>query len=125
MAVKLHGLGVVLKMSAMGRASASFRFIGGRPRTSSMVRTKSMVLYCVEMTRALLHVGARHEGDAAVRIDVVAAILRVVFHHKDQGVIRVLAVGDLLNQQADRIVVIGYLSSGVFTPSIAVSKFPV
>ena len=40
LAVKLHGLGVVLKMSAMGLASASFMFIGGSPRTSSMVRKK-------------------------------------------------------------------------------------
>ena len=111
-------------MSAIGLASASFRFIGGRPSTSSIVRTKSMVLYCVE-TSALLHVGARHEGDAAVRIDVVAAILRVVFNDEDQRVVRVPAVGDLLDQQADGIVVVGLLASGVFTPSIAVSKFPV
>src|ERR1022692_853346 len=43
-AVKFQALGVVLKISAMGRARASFRFIGGRPKTSSMVRTKSIVL---------------------------------------------------------------------------------
>src|ERR1039458_4884573 len=36
------------------------------------------------------------------------AILRVVFNHKDQSVVRVPAVGDLLNQQAHRIVVVGY-----------------
>src|ERR1035441_8303036 len=47
-AVKFHLLGVVLKTSAMGAASASLRFIGGRPRTSSIVRTKLMVLDCAE-----------------------------------------------------------------------------
>src|ERR1019366_5617536 len=47
-AVKLHELGFVFKMSAMGLASAPFRFIGGRPRTSSIVRTKLIVLYCAE-----------------------------------------------------------------------------
>ena len=46
--MKLHLFGVVVKMSAMGLASASFRFIGGRPRTSSIVRTKLIVLYCAE-----------------------------------------------------------------------------
>lgn len=30
--------------------------------------------------RVLLHVSARHEGDAAVGIDVVGAVLRVVFY---------------------------------------------
>ena len=42
--MKFQGLGVVLKISVMGRPNASFRFIGPRPRTSSMVRTKSIVL---------------------------------------------------------------------------------
>ena len=59
--------------------------------------------------RAPLHVGAHDVRGAAVRIDVVAAILRVVFNRKDQRVVGVGAVGNLLNQQADRIVVIGYL----------------
>ena len=49
-AVKLHGVGKVLKMSAIGWASASFKFIGGSPITSSIVRMKSMVLYAVETT---------------------------------------------------------------------------
>jgi len=38
---------------------------------------------------------------------LVAAILRVVFHHKNEGVIGVDAVEDFLNQQADRVIVIG------------------
>ena len=37
-------------MPAMGAASASFRFMGGRPSTSSMVRMKLMVLYGFEIT---------------------------------------------------------------------------
>jgi len=44
-----------------------------------------------------------------VRVDVVGAILRVVFNDKDEGVVRVNAPGNLLDQQADRIVVIGFL----------------
>ena len=43
-AVKSHAVGVVVNTSTIGRASASLMFMGGRPRTSSMVRTKSMVL---------------------------------------------------------------------------------
>jgi len=48
--VKLHAAGVVLKMSLMGVANASFRFIGGSPMTSSIVRMKSSVLYAVGTT---------------------------------------------------------------------------
>ena len=44
-----------------------------------------------------------------MRIDVIAAILRVVLNYKDQGVVGVRAVGDLLDQQAYRIVVVGHL----------------
>ena len=40
---------------------------------------------------------------------MVAGILRVVFNDKDQGVLCVNAVGDGLNQQSDRIVVIRIL----------------
>ena len=55
-------------------------------------------------------VGAGHKRDAAVGIDVVAAILRVVFDDKDESVAFVeRAVRDLLHQQADRIVVIGLI----------------
>ena len=59
--------------------------------------------------RASLHVGARYERYRAVRIDMVAAILRVVFNDKDQRIVRVPAVCDLLNQQANRVIVIGLL----------------
>src|ERR1035441_1274096 len=80
--------------------------------------------------RALLDVGARDEGDAAVRIDVVAAILRVVFDDEDQSVAGVLAVGDLLNQQAHRIVVVGLLilrnshvvNGGIEVPGVIVHE---
>src|SRR5208337_1827876 len=57
----------------------------------------------------IFHVGARHIGGGAVRIDVVAAILRVVFHDKDQRVVFVDGAGDLLHQQAHRVIVIGYI----------------
>ena len=126
MAVKVQSrFGAVLKMSAMGVANASFRFIGGRPRTSSIVRTKSTVVYAVE-TDCIPHVSARHVGGGAVRIDVIAAILRVVFHDKNQSVVFVHgAVGDFLHQQSHGIVVVGLIAVRGIQPSIAVPKFPV
>ena len=56
--------------------------------------------------RALFHIGAHDECDAAVGIDVVGAVLRIVFDHEDQRVVLVLAISDLLHQQSNGIVVI-------------------
>ena len=97
-------------MSLMGAASASFRFIGGRPRTSSMVRMKLRVVYGCGDDR-ILHVSSGHVCRGAVRIHVVAAILRVVFHNEDQRVVLVdRAVGNLLYQQANGVVVVGHVA---------------
>lgn len=70
---------------------------------------------------ALLHVGAGYIGGAAVGVNVVAAILGIVLDDEDERVIGVDALGDLLNEHADRVVVIGDLRLGVLTPSMAVS----
>jgi len=40
----------------------------------------------------MLHIGAGHKSDGLVRIDVVAGILRVILHHKDQRVLGVDAL---------------------------------
>ena len=47
-----------------------------------------------------------------MRVDVVRAVLRVVLEHEDQRVVRVAAVRDLLDEQADRVVVVRLLRLG-------------
>ena len=85
-----------------------------------MVRTKLMVLYCVETSALLFHVSAGHKGYGAVGIDVVAGILRVVFNDKDERVVGVDgAVGDGLNQHSDRVVVIRLLQLRRVQPETA------
>src|SRR5579864_7660313 len=44
-----------------------------------------------------------------MRINVVSATLRIVLNHEDKRVIFVAAVGDLLDQQSNRVVVVGHL----------------
>src|ERR1017187_1949968 len=59
--------------------------------------------------RTLLDVGANDEGKTAVAADVVGAILRIVFNHEDERVVGVGAVGDLVDRQSYRVVVVGNL----------------
>ena len=57
----------------------------------------------------VLHIGSHNEGNAAVRIHMVAAVLCIVFDDKDQCVILVGAVGDGLHDQAHGVVVIRFI----------------
>ena len=64
-------------------------------------------------TIAFFHIGAGHVCRGAVRVHVVAAILRVVFNNKDQRVVFVdRTVGNFLHQQANRVVVVGHVALG-------------
>ena len=68
----------------IGRAAASNWLSGGRPRISSIVRIMLTVLYCV-LSRCLpLGVGADHQADGAVGVDVVGAVLGVVLDDEDR-----------------------------------------
>ena len=61
---------------------------------------------------------------AAVRIDVVGAVLHVVLGDDDQRVGRVAAFATACDQPADRQVASACCVSGVFTPPSAVPKLP-
>jgi len=52
--------------------------------------------------------------DALLRIDMLTKVCCVVFDHKDDGVVFLDDAGDLLNHQADGIIVTGSWSSIVF-----------
>src|SRR5262249_21707555 len=57
---------------------------------------------------ATLGPGAQHEGGATVGIDVVGAILRVVFEHKDRDAAPYRAAADGFDDAAERVIIIGY-----------------
>ena len=60
--------------------------------------------------RGLLDVGADHERRAAVRVDVVGAVLGVVLDDEDQGVVGIRALGDRLDQASDGVIVVSDLN---------------
>src|SRR5690242_9493580 len=57
-------------------------------------------------------VSADDQSDAAVGVDVVGAVLRVVFEDEDGGVVPVGAVGDGFNDAADGEIIVGEGSGG-------------
>ena len=59
--------------------------------------------------RTLLHIRSNDESKTAVAADVVGAILGIVFNHEDERVVGVGAVGDLIDRQSYRVVVVGNL----------------
>ena len=91
----------------IGRAAASYWLSGGRPRISSIVRIMLTVLYCVLSSGLPLGVGADHQADGAMGVDVVGAVLGVVLDDEDRRLGPVLAVADRLDEPAQRQVVAG------------------
>lgn len=59
---------------------------------------------------ATFDVGTDHVGNGSVGVHMVGSILCVVFDNKNQGVVLVLAVGDLLDDLPQGIVIVGHLS---------------
>ena len=65
-----RGPGVVLKMSAMGLARASLMYMGGSPRTSSMVRKKYQQANCVVVVGDLKLAGVLTPSMALAKVPV-------------------------------------------------------
>jgi hypothetical protein len=57
----------------------------------------------------LLDIGADDITGAAMRIDMVRTILRVVLEHEDERIQLIWAVCNLLDQQTDRVIVVRLL----------------
>ena len=100
--------GVLVKQSNIGVAVASNWFMGGRPRISSIVRRRLVVLYCVLTTCAALRVGAGDVGRGAVAAHVVPAVLRVVLDGEDRHLPPEGRVAEGLDDPAEGEVVVGH-----------------
>ena len=97
-AVKLHRRRVGSNTSAISSATATFRLRGFSPHIDygsdhihSVVSLRNNSVFpCVR---------TRHERDTAMSVDMIAAILYIIFDQKNQRVLAVyLAIGDLLDK---------------------------
>ena len=68
------------------------------------------VEYMFESTCVPLRVRADDQGDAAMGVDVVGAVLGVVFQHEDGRLRPELAVADRFDDATQRQVVVGQIS---------------
>ena len=59
--------------------------------------------------KAMFDVRSHDEGRAATRIDMISAILRVVFNHKDERAVFVAAVSDSIHHKSYCVIVVGNL----------------
>src|SRR5206468_3928710 len=66
----------------------------------------------VGLRRSSWRILADDEGDRTMRIDVVGAILRVIFEDEDGSVIPVRAVRDGVDDTAKRQIIVGYVGGG-------------
>ncbi len=72
------------------------------------MRIMLTVLYWCAIEELPLRVRADHQADGAMGVDMVGAVLGVVFDHEDGHLGPVLAVGDGLDDLAQRQVVAGH-----------------
>ena len=93
--------------------------MGLRPRINSIVRSMLLVEYMVESTDAASRVGADDEGDGAVGVHVVGAILRIVFHDENRGLRPELRMADGFDNLAQREIVVRDIRRGRAFPSLA------